>query len=154
MRQPLEPASVAEARLGDGAVSVVRRHGNPEGPRLVLSHGAGLAVDSYWPYWSLLAEDFDVVVYDLRSHGWNPVSELRVHNLPTLVEDSLRVLDAIDASFGHKPTVGVFHSYSTMVALMHQQHTPTFSALVLFDPPVYPPGADLGDMEAVCQRLA
>lgn len=154
MTQLPEPTSVAEARLGDGAVTVVRRHGNPEGPRLVLSHGAGLAADLYWPFWSLLAEDFDLVVYDLRSHGWNQVSELRLHNLPTLLEDNRRVLDAIGAAFGQKPTVGVFHSYSTMVALMHQQHKPTFSALVLFDPPIYPPGADLGDMEALCQQRA
>ena len=154
MNEPPEPLCVAEVRLGDGAVTVVRRHGNPEGRRLVLSHGLGFAADSYWPYWSLLTEDFDVVVYDLRSHGWNPASELRIHNLPTLVEDNLRVLDAIAASFGAKPTIGVFHSYSTMVAVMHEHHTPTFAALVLFDPPIYPPGADLGDMEEVCQRLA
>lgn len=151
---PPEPRYTAEARLGDGAAVVVRRHGNPDGPRLVLSHGLGFAADSYWPFWSLLMEDFDIVVYDLRSHGWNAVSPLQFHNLPTMVDDNCRVLDAVDAAFGTRPSIGVFHSYSTMVALMHEHRTPTFAALVLFDPPIYPPGADLDEMEAVCQRFA
>ena len=151
---PPEPSDRSEALLGDGAVTVVRRHGNPDGPRLVVSHGLGFAVDSYWPYLSLLAADFDLVVYDLRSHGWNPVSELRIHNMPTLMDDNRRILEAVDADFGPKPSIGVFHSLSTVVALMHEDHVPTFAALVLFDPPIYPPGADLDDMEAVCQKLA
>lgn len=152
--RPPKPNSTVEVLLGDGAITVVRRHGNPRGPRLVLSNGGGTAADSYWPYWSLLAEDFDIAVFDLRSHGWNPVSALRIHNLPTLVDDNRRVLDVVSDAFGEKPAVGVFHSLSTVVALMHEQQSPTFAALVLFDLPVYPPGADLGDMEAVCQRFA
>ena len=145
---------MSEVRLSDGAVTVVRRHGNPDGPRLVLSCGLSFAVDTYWPYWSQLASEFDLAVYDLRSHGWNAVTPLRIHNLPTLVEDNCRVLDAVSTSFGAKPAVGVFHSLSTMVALMHEQQSPTYAALVLFDPPIYPPGADLGDMEALCQGLS
>ena len=145
---------MSEVRLGDDSVTVVRRHGNPDGPRLVLSCGLGFAADLYWPFWSQLAEDFDLVIYDVRSHGWNAVTELRVHNLPMLVDDNCRVLDAVSADFGARPAVGVFHSLSAMVALMHEQQAPTFAALVLFDPPIYPPGADLDDMEAVCQRLS
>ena len=145
---------MSEVRLSDGAVTVLRRHGNPDGPRLVLSCGLSFAVDTYWPYWSQLASDFDLVVYDLRSHGWNTVTPLRIHNLPTLVEDNCRVLDAVSTSFGAKPAVGMFHSLSAMVAMMHEQQSPTYAALVLFDPPIYPPGADLGDMEALCQGLS
>lgn len=149
-----EPLSTVEVRLSDGAVSVVRSHGNPDGPRLVLSHGGGAAADTYWPYWSLLLDSFDVIVYDLRSHGWNSPSELRIHNLPTLVDDNRRILDAVGAAFGAKLTAGVFHSLTTLVALMHEQQSPTFAALVLFDAPIYPPGGDLGDMEAVNQQYA
>ncbi|MCY3661431.1 MAG: alpha/beta hydrolase [bacterium] len=152
--RPPEPLRTSEVRLGDGAVTVLRRHGNPDGPRLVLSCGLGFAADLYWPFWSLLAEDFDLVVYDLRSHGWNPVTPLRIHNLPTLVDDNRRVLDAVSAGFGAKPSIGVFHSLSAMVALMHEQQAPAFAALVLFDPPICPPGADLDDMETVCQGLS
>ncbi len=43
----------------------------------MFTHGCGFAADLYWPFWSLLADDFDVVVYDLRSHGWNEPSDLR-----------------------------------------------------------------------------
>ena len=149
-----EPRAIAEVRLADGTVTILRRHGNPSGPRLVLSHGCGLAADLYYPYWSLLADRLDVFVFDLRSHGWNAVSPLRTHNMPTLVDDSRCVLDAIDSSFGPKPSVGVFHSISTIVALVHQQQAPAFAGLVLFDPPINSPGAGLNDMELAGERLA
>ena len=149
-----EPLATTEVRLEDGATTIVRRHGDPSGPRLVLSHGCGLAADLYYPYWSLLAGRFDICVFDLRSHGWNAVSPLRSHNLPTLVEDSRCVLDAIDSSFGPKPSVGVFHSISAIVALGHQQQVPAFAGLVLFDPPINSPGANLDEMDAVGQRQA
>ena len=149
-----EPMATARAGLSDGSTIVARRHGNPHGPRIVLTHGCGFAADMYWPYWSLLIDDCDVVVYDLRSHGWNEPSDLRLHNMPTLADDNRRVLEAVNAAFDAKPTVGVYHSLSTMVVLMHEQQWPTFDALLLFDPPIYPPGASLGGMEAVCQGLA
>ena len=149
-----EPSATTRALLSDGSVTVVRRHGNPDGPRVVFSHGCGFAADLYWPYWSLLIDDCDVVVYDLRSHGWNEPSDLRVHNMPTLADDNRRVLEAVHAAFGAKPAVGVYHSLATMVALMHEHQWPTFAALLLFDPPIFPPGAELDEMETVCQGLA
>ena len=148
------PSATARARLCDGSVIVARRHGNPDGPRVLLTHGCGFSADLYWPFWSLLVDDCDVVVYDLRSHGWNDPSDLRMHNLPTLADDDRRVVDAVDRAFGAKPTVGIYHSLSTMVVLMHEQQWPTFAALLLFDPPIYPPGASLDEMETVCQGLA
>ncbi len=51
--------------MDDGTVITLRRHGNPAGPRMVLSHGNGLAADLYYPFWSLLADRFDIVVHDL-----------------------------------------------------------------------------------------
>ena len=140
--------------MDDGTVIILRRHGNPSGPRLLLSHGCGLSADLYYPYWSLLADRFDVFVFDLRSHGWNAVSPLRAHNMPRLVDDSRCVLEVIDASFGPKPTVGVFHSISTIVALVHEHQSPAFAGLVLFDPPINSPGAGLDDIDAAGQRLA
>ena len=68
-----EPLSVHEVVVDDETVIYLRRHGNPDGPRLVLSHSNGLAVDLYYPFWSLLAQDYDLVIYDLRNHGWNRV---------------------------------------------------------------------------------
>ena len=149
-----EPSATARASLSDGSVTVVRRHGNPHGPRVVFSHGCGFAADLYWPYWSLLVDDCDVVVYDLRSHGWNEPSDLRLHNMPTLADDNRRVVEAVQAAFGAKPAIGVYHSLATMPALMHEHQWPTFAGLLLFDPPIFPPGAELDDMETVCQGLA
>lgn len=152
--RPPEPQGTAQAILEDGSAVVARRHGNPNGPRLVLSHGCGFASDFYWPFWSQLTDDFDVVVYDLRSHGWNDTTDLRLHNIPTLANDNRRVLDAIDIAFGAKPTVGLYHSLAAIAALWHEHLSPSFAALMLFDPPICPPGADLDEMETVCQRLA
>ena len=33
---------------------ILRRLGDPAKPRLALSHGNGLAIDGYWPFWRLL----------------------------------------------------------------------------------------------------
>ena len=63
------PLATAKARMYDGTVITLRRHGNPAGPRIVLSNGNGLAADLYYLFWSLLADRFDIVVHDLRSHG-------------------------------------------------------------------------------------
>ena len=56
-----EPLATADVRTDDGTVIVLRRHGDPGGPRLVVSHGNGLATDVYYPFWSLLAQRFDLV---------------------------------------------------------------------------------------------
>ena len=103
---------------------------------------------------SLLADRFDVFVFDLRSHGWNAVSPLRTLNMPTLGNDSRCILDAIDSRFGSKPSVGVFHSISAIAALVHEQQAPSFAGLVLFDPPINAPGAGFDEIEAVGQRQA
>ena len=87
-----EPLSRREVRLDEDTVITLRRHGNPAGPRLVLGHGSGLAVDLYCPFWSLLTDDFDVIMYDLRNHGWNPVGPRERHNIPTLIRDHERIL--------------------------------------------------------------
>jgi pimeloyl-ACP methyl ester carboxylesterase len=70
--------------MADGAIIKLRRHGNPTGPRIVLSHGNGLAADLYYPFWSLLADRFDIVLYDLRNHGWNPIGDRAAHIFPRL----------------------------------------------------------------------
>ena len=147
------PLATAKARMDDGTVITLRRHGNPAGPRMVLSHGNGLAADLYYPFWSLLADRFDIVVHDLRSHGWNAVSSLRTHNIPTLIRDNGDISAAIEAHFGAKPKVGVFHSLATLPALF-QPDDAGFTALVLFDPPICPPGGSPSDMEAFLQPAA
>ena len=41
----------------------------------MLSHGNGFAIDGYFNFWSRFLGDFDVVVFDMRSHGRNPRAE-------------------------------------------------------------------------------
>ena len=149
-----EPRSVHKVRMDDDTAIMLRRHGNPDGMRLVLSHGNGLSIDLYYPFWSRLTEDFDIVVHDLRSHGWNAVSSLVDHTVPTLVEDHERVLDAIDHHYGSKPQVGVFHSISSYAPLLSPSAGSRFSALVLFDPPLRMPGATTNEFDEASERVA
>ena len=125
--------------MDDDTVIILRRHGNPAGPRLVLCHGNGLAIDLYYPFWSLLTDEFDLILYDLRNHGWNTVGKLREHNIPTLVRDHDRILEAIDRHYGNKPKIGVFHSVSALITLLSATSGSEFSACVLFDPPLCKP---------------
>ncbi len=147
-----EPVSTCEVRLDEHAVTTVRRHGNSAGPRLVLTHGNGLAIDLYYPFWSLLADDFDLMVYDLRNHGWNGVGAQRDHNIPVLISDHDLILDAIVEEYGEKPTVGVFHSLSTLVTLL--SFNDVYSALVLFDPPLCKPAGKEAEWVAATERMA
>ncbi len=133
------PLETVRVQMADGAPIALRRHGNPSGPRMVLSHGNALAADLYYPFWSLLMDRFDIMLYDIRSHGWNPVWDRQTHNFPTFVSDSQSIAREIDAHFGAKPQIGVFHSMSALIALLHQlQGESGFAALVLLDVPICP----------------
>ena len=136
-----EPLATADVHTQDGTGIVLRRHGNTAGPRLVLSHGHGLATEVYYPFWSLLAERFDLVLYDFRNHGWSARSDARSHNIATFVSDNRQIFGEIDHHFGAKPRVGVFHSLSATTALHHDPPGEGFEALVLFDPSIYPRAA-------------
>ncbi|MDE0607199.1 MAG: alpha/beta hydrolase [Acidimicrobiaceae bacterium] len=149
-----EPSGVLDAVMADGTVIGVRRHGNPDGPRLLLSHGTGLAADLYYPYWSQLTDRFDVCIFDLRSHGWNSPSPSAGYNIPTLVNDSQAIAAAVSAAWGAKPSTGVFHSVSTVIALTHQHERPDFAGLVLFDPPLELSGDADRHLDEVCLRQA
>ena len=119
-----------------------------------MSHGNGLAVDLYYPFWSLLTDDFDLIVYDLRNHGWNPVSDLENHSLPTLVHDNDTIVEAIDRHYGAKPRIGVFHSVAALATLLSPKKGGDFAARVLFDPPVCKPGRSFKDYEDIAKRMA
>ena len=149
-----EPLSTHDVQVDDDTVIRLRRHGNPEGPRLVLSHGNGLAIDLYYPFWSLLADDFDLILYDLRNHGWNAISSLQSHNIPTLVQDHDKIMDAIDLHYGDKPKVGIYHSVSALISLLSPRKGRDFAARVLFDPPLCKPGRDHREFEEAASTLS
>jgi len=149
-----DPLSVIQVQVDSDTAIMVRRHGNPDGPRLVLSHGNGMAIDLYYPFWSLLTDDFDLVMYDLRNHGWNQVSSLAQHNVPTLVSDHDLILEAIKSEWGDKPQAGVFHSLSALVTLLSPTRGGRYSALVLFDPPLCKPGRSHREFEESAAQIA
>lgn len=148
-----EPHSVCEVAIDERTATVVRRHGNPDaGVRLVLSHGNGLAIDLYYPFWSLLADEFDLMVYDIRNHGWNRVGRRQEHNIPTLIHDHDLVLETIERSFESKPTVGIYHSLSTLLPLL--SFSSNYAALILLDPPLCKPGANQVELHDAAERAA
>ncbi len=149
-----EPLSVHEIPVDHETRIILRRHGNPDGPRLLLSHGNGLAIDLYLPFWSLLTSDFDLVLYDLRNHGWNSVSSLDNHNMPSFVRDHDLIIESVFRALGDKPTVGVFHSISGLVSLLSSTRGAPYSALVLFDPPLCKPGRGLQEFEMAANKAA
>jgi pimeloyl-ACP methyl ester carboxylesterase len=134
------PHETFDIDLEDGARIRVRRHGNPDGVRLTVTHGNGFAADAYLPFWQLLAPSYDVLVFDFRNHGQNIPVEPANHNYAQFARDLERVVQTIDARLGAKTTVGIFHSMSGRTAMKHAIEIGwRWDALVLFDPPNVPP---------------
>lgn len=128
-----------DVKMHDGATIRIRQHGSPAAPRLVLSHGNGLAIDGYFPFWGPLRDRYEVVVFDFRNHGHNPLHGAEGHTWPNFVTDMETVWHAINRELGRKPSAGLFHSLSGVTAAMHAlKYGRRFDTLVLFDPPVYP----------------
>jgi pimeloyl-ACP methyl ester carboxylesterase len=128
-----------EVATSDGAIIRVRQHGKTDGPRLVLSHGNGLAIDGYFPFWGPLREHYEVVLFDMRNHGRNPLHTIEGHKWENFPGDLETIFQAINHELGAKPAAGVFHSLSAVVAAYHAlEHSGRFKALALFDPPIMP----------------
>src|SRR6202021_868436 len=49
-----KPNATLDLAMSAGATVCVRRYGNPDGPRLVLSHGNGFAIGGYYSVWRLV----------------------------------------------------------------------------------------------------
>lgn len=135
------PSQIADVRMSDGAVVRLRRYARDGAPRLVLSHGNGLAIDAYVPFWAPLRRHFDVVVFDVRNHGENPLhDDPSRHAWPVIIEDLEALSAAMHDSFGAARNFGVFHSLSAIASIDHAlTHPSRWQGLVLFDPPTYPP---------------
>ncbi len=133
-----DPHRTLELRMADGAVILVRQYGLIDAPRLVLSHGNGLAIDGYLPFWNPLCDRYEVIVFDFRQHGRNPSNPEWAHDWPTLVGDMERVWQELQAGFGRKPTAGVFHSMAAICAILHTlDYGARWDLLALFDPPFF-----------------
>ena len=134
------PSMTFDVALEDGARIRMRRHGNPDGVRLLLTHGNGFAAEAYYPYWQHLLPRFDLLVFDFRNHGQNIPVEPSNHNYAQLSRDLERVVQDVKSRLGQKSTAGLFHSMSARTAMKHAIEIGwRWDALVLFDPPDVPP---------------
>src|SRR5215207_4300377 len=102
-----QPNTMLELHMPDGATLRLRRHGNKQGPRLVLSHGNGFAMDAYFPFWRLLSADYDLILFDQRNHGHNRLHVLSGHTQWQMAEDMEVVLRAVASAFGERPIAGI-----------------------------------------------
>jgi pimeloyl-ACP methyl ester carboxylesterase len=143
------PAEAVDLVMADGAVIRLRRYGRAGRTRLVLSHGNGLAINAYVPFWLPLAEDYDVVVFDMRNHGENPLHNLEGHSWENFFSDIEEVFQGIRNHFGAARTVAAVHSLASVATLGHTlRHPDRWDALCLFDPPIMPPaGHPLHDIQ-------
>lgn len=134
-----EPAESRVVHMSDGAEVVLRRYGRTDGERLALSHGNGLAIDAYLPFWSLLQDHFDLILFDARNHGRNPVHGFEGHTWDRIGLDMDELPDRIAEAYGAKPIAGAFHSLTSVAAVRQALVSPSkWAKLILFDPPFYP----------------
>jgi pimeloyl-ACP methyl ester carboxylesterase len=126
--------------LEDGALVVVRVCGR--GPRLVLSHGNGFAIDAYRRFWERFTDRYQVVTFDFRHHGRSSPYRGMTEVWPQLIRDFDVILGAVESELGKAPSLGAFHSMSALTALLHAaEHASPWIGIVAFEPPVRPPVA-------------
>lgn len=150
-----------EVILEDDVRIPVRVYGQAQAPRLVMSHGNGLAIGGYQEYWSRLIPYFQIVIFDFRGHGQSDTGSLANHAWSQFRRDFEQVVDEIDRQLGKRPTFGAFHSLSSLVALRNTQlNGPRWQGLLLFDPPIMPPNdnpwqqAHVDEMLGIGARVA
>lgn len=137
------PAKAAEKHafditLEDGASVSIRVHGS--GPRLICSHGNGLAIDAFERFWRLFP-DYETVVFDFRHHGRSSPYDRPVPQVwPQLISDYQAIMTGITRELGAAPSIGAFHSMSALATLLHAvDHDTPWTGIVAFEPPVTPP---------------
>lgn len=134
------PRQTFDAVMDDGAIIRIRAHGENHGMRIVVSHGNGFSANAYFPFWRLLLDRFEVVLFDLRNYGENPLHGPQGHNYPRIIADLAQIRDAITKNFGEKPSFGAFHSLSGRSNLKYAvDHGCLWDGMLLFDPPFSPP---------------
>lgn len=102
----------------------------------MLSHGVGFAIDGFAMMWRHLEAEFDLVLFDMRGHGQNPVGDPASVSGPRIVEDMKDVLAKVRASWGDEPVWGCFHSYAGLTALRLESAEPgCFAGLIVMEPP-------------------
>ncbi|WP_398472055.1 alpha/beta fold hydrolase [Tardiphaga sp.] len=145
---PTAPALPAEkhafdVQLEDGATASVRVYGQGSGsnPRIISSHGNGLAADAFQSFWRLFIPDYETVVFDFRHHGRSsPFDKPIPHVWPQLIRDYDAIMKGITREIGPAPSLGAFHSMSALTTLLHaSEYESPWIGIVGFEPPATPP---------------
>ncbi|UGV25149.1 alpha/beta hydrolase [Rhodopseudomonas boonkerdii] len=125
--------------LEDGASASVRVYGS--GPRVICSHGNGLAADAFRSFWQLFIGDYETVVFDFRHHGRSsPYTKPIPHVWPQLIRDYHAIMRGIASEIGAAPSLGAFHSMSALTTLLHaSEYESPWIGIVGFEPPAKPP---------------
>jgi pimeloyl-ACP methyl ester carboxylesterase len=132
-----------DVQLEDGATASVRVYGQGSGsnPRIISSHGNGLAADAFQSFWRLFIPDYETVVFDFRHHGRSsPFDKPIPHVWPQLICDYDAIMKGITREIGPAPSLGAFHSMSALTTLLHAaEYDSPWIGIVGFEPPATPP---------------
>lgn len=135
-----EPIEEFNLTMDDGAIIRIRRHGDGHAPvRIFVSNGNGFAIDGYLAFWGPLGDRFELIVFDQRNHGRNPLGAPPNHDYAHMAADLETIFIAVNDRLGAKTNIGAFHSMSGRAAMKHATEIGwRWDALALFDPPNIP----------------
>ena len=127
---------------------------------LLVGHANGLPAGSYGPWLKALARDVRVFAFDARGHGgasW-PAGPLdRVFDVDRFADDLRSVAAAVRTRVGPVPLSYIGHSLGGAAALdlAARGDLPDFAAVMLLEPPVFPPpdSAVREEAETIQMRL-
>ncbi len=138
----------------DGTTIAVFRSGTPDGPPLVLVHGAAADHTTFRVVGPLLGATFDVHAIDRRGRGAS--GDTAPYAIEREFEDVAAVAEAIASARG-QPNVDVFgHSYGGRCALGAALQTPAIRRIISYEGAPTPPGERYGDVALAydLERLA
>jgi pimeloyl-ACP methyl ester carboxylesterase len=109
----LEPESIVRLERPDGTSLYVEKHGPPDGPPVVLTHGAGANRTSWYYAIRALSQRCQVFAWDFPGLGHSSKAGHGDYSL----ERHARDLEAVLGLAGGRPAVLVGHSMGGMVLL-------------------------------------
>jgi len=142
----------------DGAALAVYAFGGPaDAPVLLFGHANGLAAQCYAPWLGMLAAELRVFAFDARGHGLSfaPKGPLEtVFAVDRMADDLVLLTRAVAEAAGVTRVAWCGHSLGAASALRLAAlgRAPDWSALIAFEPPVFPPPGTRAHAEAAVKQ--